>query len=106
MRLLPISIAFLGGIVCSNVCAEYDEDMAVLTKGLPEPAAAFVYRYVECTHWSGEEPFDKERAIEINTALNDLRCNALEQDEDKLLKTYKSNPKVLDAISKARELYY
>jgi hypothetical protein len=31
--------------------------------GSPKRITAFIERVVECNHWDGEEPYDKERAV-------------------------------------------
>ena len=59
---------------------------------------------VECNHWGGEEPYDKERAEQIRKAVTRARCGTLDSDEQAMGRKYKGNKKVLDAIERARKL--
>src|SRR5262245_44804516 len=43
----------------------------------PIPVAALIDRIVDCNHWRGEEPYDAERAKEIEAAISSLRCKDL-----------------------------
>jgi hypothetical protein len=87
----------------TNVYAGYNEDVAVINKGMPKSVKQFNRRQIECNHWGGEEPYDKARLKQINAAVAKLKCDALEKDEKKLLKKYKSQPDVIDSINKAKE---
>lgn len=102
------AIAALIICVCSlsasNVYAGYSEDVATINKGMPKPVKSFNQRQIDCTHWSGEEPYDKERLKEINAAITKLKCNDLEKDEMKLQKKYQSRPDVVKSINKSKEL--
>lgn len=84
-----------------------DEDpLADLKKGKPKDVAALIERIVGCNHWRGEEPYDAERKKEISSALTDLKCNRLTLDESKTLRKYENNPKVSNALKKAKETSY
>jgi hypothetical protein len=87
----------------TNVYAGYNEDFAAINKGMPNSVQQFNRRQIECNHWAGEEPYDKARLKQINTAVAILKCDALEKDERKLLKKYKSKPSIIDSINKAKE---
>jgi hypothetical protein len=87
----------------SSVYAGYDEDVAVINKGMPKQVKLFNKRQIECNHWPGEEPYDKERTKEINAAITKLRCDFLERDEKRLRVKYKARPNVIDSINKAKE---
>jgi hypothetical protein len=87
----------------TNVYAGYDEDVAAINKDMPKQVKQFNKRQIECNHWSGEEPYDAERGAQINAAVAKLKCDALEKDEKKLLRKYKSQPDVIDSINKAKE---
>jgi hypothetical protein len=75
-----------------------------ITNGQPEDVVAFIERMVECNHWGGEEPYDKERTEHIRKAVEKARCDSLDSEEQALKRKYKGNKKVLDAIGKAKEL--
>ncbi len=100
------TIATLVMYVCifatGNVYAGYDEDVAAINKGMPKSVKQFNLRQIECNHWGGEEPYDKARGLEIAAAAKKLKCDALDSDEKKLLKKYKSKPSVIDSINKAK----
>lgn len=78
---------------------------------LPVPAAAwtppdiahYAQRRAACNHWGGEEPYDKARAAEIARAVAKLDCNALDADEKRLLRRYRSTPALRKVIRAARE---
>ena len=103
------AIATLFFCVCSlatkNVYAGYDEDIAAINKGMPKQVKLFNMRKMECNHWAGEEPYDDERANQVDAAVKESRCANLDKDEKKLLKKYKSEPKVIDSINKAKVFY-
>ena len=83
--------------------ASADEALEHLKQGLPSPVAGFVDRAANCNHWAGEEPYDAERAAEINNALSELRCSSLDADEAQLLKRYKGNAAIERAIREGRQ---
>ena len=85
--------------------ADFDADVLTLKKGMPNKVKKFIDRQTECNHWGGEEPYDKERVQQINAVVDKLKCNNLEKDGKLLKKQYKSKPKVLSSINKAKALY-
>ncbi len=87
----------------SSVYADYDEEVALINKGLPKQVKLFNKRQIDCIHWAGEEPYDKHRAKEINAAVTKRRCADLDKDEKILRKKYKARPNVIDSINKAKE---
>lgn len=92
-----------GYLIVHKVQAGYDEDVAAINKGVPKQVKLFNKRQIDCNHWAGEEPYDKERAKEINAAITKLRCDALDRDEKRLRKKYKTRPNVINSINKAKE---
>jgi hypothetical protein len=83
------------------MAADENDPVDALTKGQPPEVAAFIVRFVGCGHWAGEEPYDKERAAEIATALKELKCERIEEDEKNLRSRYARNPRVLKALDDA-----
>lgn len=57
----------------------------------PAEVRAYVEREAGCGHWAGEEPYNKERALEINAALTQLQCDKLPQDKKRLHHQYATN---------------
>jgi hypothetical protein len=71
----------------------------------PRDVARYIDRREGCNHWAGEEGYDAARRAEINKAIDDLRCTALDKDERALRHRYRHNAAVLRAIKKARDDY-
>lgn len=73
---------------------------AIVEVALSEPAEVldFVSRWETCAHFGGEEPYDEDRRQEIETALSDQRCAALEADAARLETTYADQPATLAVI--------
>ena len=85
MKSLQIGLlAFLGLALWNAAFAnEFGKPPEVrqITDGQPEDVPAFIERTVECNHWGGEEPYDKERAAQIRTAVERAQCDHLTSDE-------------------------
>lgn len=92
-------------VLAVNSYAGYDEDIAAMQKNMPISVKKVIERQVACNHWAGEEPYDAERAKEIAKAVNQLKCDTLEQDEAKLIKKYKTRADVKDAINQAKAYF-
>ena len=75
-----------------------------ITNGQPEDVVALIERIVECNHWGGEEPYDKERTEWIKKAVERARCGSLNSEEQTMERKYIGNKKVLEAIKKATKL--
>ena len=75
-----------------------------LAKGMPEDIAFFIARTAECNHWTGEEPYDKDRANYIRNAVEKAGCENLVGQKMKLREKYRGQPKLLNAIEKAKHL--
>lgn len=67
-------------------------------KGLPNDVGALLQRTDECNHWSGEEPYDKERAKEIAAAMKKINCASIDADTKKIIEKYKADPKIVEKI--------
>ena len=94
---------FLISLFISSVYAGYDEQVVLINKGMPKQVKLFNKRQIDCKHWAGEEPYNKERAKEINAAVTKQRCDDLDKDEKILRIKYKARPNVIDSINKAKE---
>ncbi|MCC2678147.1 MAG: hypothetical protein K0R29_723 [Pseudobdellovibrio sp.] len=73
---------------------------------MPNDVVSLVSRIRDCAHWSGEEPYDKDRASQIAIAMKTLRCDQLEKDEASIRLKYKANKDVLETIDQAKKLPY
>jgi len=78
---------------------------AELKGNQPPAVAALIDRIINCNHWSGESPYDADRAKQISAALSELRCSQLKDDEAAILSKYQADAAVKRAISAAHEVY-
>jgi len=98
---LPLTACVL---ICLTLTpAMANDPLAELKVGVPGPVGALIERFVYCTHWAGEESYDAARRAEINHAIKDLRCTALDRDEKRILKVYGKDERVRNSIKKAKE---
>lgn len=67
-------------------------------KGLPSDVVALLKRVDSCDHWTGEEPYSKEREDEIVAAVTKLKCDDIDSDKKKLLKKYAKQKNVVKKI--------
>lgn len=65
---------------------------------LPADVESFFSRLVECHHWAGEEPYDEERAKEIQAAAERLACARIEEDERALRLKYQAHREVIERL--------
>lgn len=82
------------------------QDMGELARGMPSDVADLIRRRVECNHWSGEDPYDAERAAFIARAMRAARCDSLDADEATLARRHADRPEVLARLARAREQYW
>jgi hypothetical protein len=78
-----------------------NEALSALVEQVPAEVFAWLQRSSACAHWSGEEPYDAERMAEIQRALAEARCGALEADEQTLRREHAENAPVLDMLGRA-----
>lgn len=94
-------------VVLSAFCATYalasNDPPASLKKGQPQDVREMIDRLIGCNHWSGEEPYDADRKLEISSAMADLKCARLAKDEAAALRRYANKPRTIKALQKARE---
>ncbi|MFT4955090.1 MAG: hypothetical protein ACI8U3_001472 [Brevundimonas sp.] len=75
--------------------------LATLAQQVPADVFAWVQRRMACDHWGGEEPYDAERAAQIDAALSEARCETLGADEQALRRTHADDEAVLDILARA-----
>jgi hypothetical protein len=61
---------------------------------LPADVQALIDRWESCQHWSGEEPYDRERARDIAAAIDDT-CPGNDATRAALERRYASDPHIL-----------
>jgi hypothetical protein len=73
---------------------------AIIDNALMTPAEVFDYarRWAGCAHFGGEYGYDADRTAQINAALAELRCSALEADGEALKRTHADDPRTLALI--------
>ena len=74
-----------------------------LARKAPAQIVELVRRRSECDHWTGEEPYDRQRAAEIERAVRELRCATLERDEAAARQRHSGNPVALQLLDIARD---
>ncbi|HEX8379353.1 MAG TPA: hypothetical protein VF619_02240 [Allosphingosinicella sp.] len=70
----------------------------------PRKVAAFIERRAGCNHFLGEEPYDRERAAELNRTIRELRCNRVERDQRRLERTYRGRTDILQLLKQTEDL--
>ena len=80
-------------------------EVTKLQAGMPSPIAVLISRIVDCNHWQGEEPYDSERAAQIQKAIVELSCTSLGTDEKAALRSFGRMPGVRNAITAAKKVY-
>jgi hypothetical protein len=78
-------------------------DLRSLTKTAPKEIAAFIERRAYCNHFLGEEPYDAERAAELDKTLRELRCNSIERDERKVRRSYRKRPALIRLLDETAD---
>jgi len=91
-RAVLLTAMMLAGLSCAQAAT-------------PRDVADYAGRREGCNHWAGEEGYDADRRAEINKAIADLKCTALDRDERRLRHRYRHNPEALQQIKKARVAY-
>jgi hypothetical protein len=81
-----------------------NEALSAVVERVPVEVFAWLQRSSVCAHWSGEEPYDAERTAEIQSALAEARCAALEADGQALRREHAENAPVLDMLARARAM--
>ncbi|MET0251417.1 MAG: hypothetical protein ABW203_04485 [Novosphingobium sp.] len=70
----------------------------------PRAVAAFIERRASCNHFTGEEPYDKERAAYLNRVIRELRCERIDRDERRLRSAYRRRPAILRLLDDTADL--
>jgi len=69
---------------------------------VPRPVRRFLERRAGCNHWGGEEGYDAERTRQIADAVRTLRCDRIEADERRLMRTYAKSRRIRWLLVKTR----
>jgi hypothetical protein len=83
---------------------QVNDALTSLAQQVPAGVFAWVQRRMACDHWGGEEPYDAERAAQIEAALSEARCDALETDGQTLRRTHADDDAVLAILARAEAM--
>lgn len=73
-----------------------------LAMTLPTDVFDLVGRWAMCGHWGGEEGYDADRRAEIEDALKELRCDALDADTEALKAKYPDRPSIQTLLDRGK----
>ena len=79
-------------------------DLRARVESAPRDVEAFIVRRAMCNHFLGEEPYNKERAADLDRAIRELRCARLERDERGLRRTFRKHPAVLMLLDETTDI--
>ncbi len=104
-------LLIFGLIFCANLSlsakekAQSEIEIETISKGLTPDVAQIVERIVYCNHWLGEDPYNKDRKKDIDSALKEYKCATVEKDRTSILKKYSKDSKVKAAVENADNLF-
>ncbi len=70
----------------------------------PQRVATFIERRANCNHFTGEEPYDPERAAYLKKTIRELKCARLSRDERRLVRAYRDRPEILRLLKDTEDL--
>ncbi|HET9639476.1 MAG TPA: hypothetical protein VFP12_09745 [Allosphingosinicella sp.] len=70
----------------------------------PQKVATFIERRANCNHFTGEEPYDPERAAFLSKTIRELKCARIARDERKLTRSYRDRPEILRLLKDTEDL--
>lgn len=73
-------------------------------RSAPPSVRLFIERRAGCNHWSGEEPYDRDRGQEIDHAVSEMRCDRLGADEAALRQRYRTRPDIQRLLTATADL--
>jgi hypothetical protein len=76
---------------------------AVVVARMPLDVRRFIERRQSCDHWAGEEPYDRDRARQIDSALRRDRCDTIDRTEVRLRRRHARRRDIIRAIEAARD---
>ena len=98
MKALVLSVPLLLSACATGPWTDFFGDTQSAT--IPRDVRGFVIDAQGCGHFSGEEPYDAERAAQIKDAT-DMMCGDLEKRHLDLVKRYAGNAQVAALIAEA-----
>lgn len=93
LRVLLIASYYLFWVHAANACIFSKEAMYTdPTMGCPDDIRDMAQRMLMCIHWSGEEPYNTQRRLQIEKGLEAEHCALFACDMQAILKRYKGQP--------------
>jgi hypothetical protein len=93
MLLLALALAAASPAIQAD--ASLQAEVRARVARSPRDIRLFIERRANCNHFLGEEPYDRERAAELNKAIRELRCATVDRDERRLCQVYRRKAAVL-----------
>jgi len=105
-KILPLLLALIAVGCAGRAPIEANESLLQTGfPGIPADAAQVAERLSGCNHFAGETGDNPpEREQEIATAIEELRCESVDQDVTAISAKYSGNAKVLEALAAADQL--
>jgi len=82
---------------------QVQDAFASIAATVPTDIYDYAGRWMGCSHWGGEEPYDANRRAEIEAAVTELRCSALQGDGEALKAKYRHRQALLERIQSLGE---
>ena len=103
--LLPAAFLIVMSLVSQLAHADPYDEWKV---GQPRDIKDYIESRFLCTHFAGEEPYDKKRAEDINRAFVRYRCKdrLIAKDDAWLRKKYARSPKVMEVLEKIKSEFH
>lgn len=79
------------------------DDAETRVAAAPRRVSAFVARRAGCNHFLGEEPYDRERAAQLEKALRQLRCDRIDADQQRLRMAYAGDHAILQRLDEMKD---
>jgi len=103
--ILAFCVARLALTECTTASAsEWTDPWDQLKSGLPLEVETYIDRRALCRRWFGSAA--AERSSTVKSALVELKCEALEREEQRLRSKYAKSPNVVKALDEASDLIF
>lgn len=83
-----------------------DAQIELAIKRAPADVRAVIERRQGCNHWVGEEPYDKDRARQIDEAIRQLHCVRIDRDVATMRRRYKARPALVRLLDRTADWGY
>ena len=101
--MLKPAICILCFMAASLPAIANDAIFPELKKGQPVKVKLLIDRIFICSHLAGEVGGDKEAMKELVATMRHNRCGRVDADQEKMVRQYRGNQKVIDALVAAQK---